>query len=104
MRTHDGEPQQQGVGVAAAVSRIFVREFCVVISLVFLFLLHLVCVGLVGCRLVCHPACGDVVRDEFTAAGKRKIRCTLVSVADSSNVKTLDLFIDCLNKAFFSCG
>lgn len=59
MHTHDSESQQQAVGVAAAVTRIFIRFVCVVISLVFFFLLLLVCVGLVGCWLVCHPACGD---------------------------------------------
>lgn len=56
--THDGEPQQQVVGVAAAVAGVFVRHLGVVISLVLLLLLGLAGVGLVGCRLVRHPACG----------------------------------------------
>ncbi len=67
MHTHNSESQQQVVGVAAAVASIFIRNFGVVISLVFVFLLHLVCVGLVGCRLVCHPACGDSGRGGFSA-------------------------------------
>lgn len=67
MRTQNSESQQQVVGVAAAVAGIFVRNLCIVISQVFFFLLFLFCVGLVGCRLICHPACGDIWRDGFTS-------------------------------------
>lgn len=68
MRTHNSESQQQVVGVAAAVAGIFIRNLCVVIALGLSFLRLLVCVGLVGCRLVCHPACdGDSGRNRFTA-------------------------------------
>lgn len=56
--TQNSESQQQVVGVAAAVACIFICNVCVVISLAFFFLL-LVCVGLVGFRLVRHPVCGD---------------------------------------------
>ena len=59
MHTHNGESQQQVVGVVAAVASIFISNLCVVIPLVYFFLLLVVCVGLVGCRLVRHPACGD---------------------------------------------
>lgn len=97
VHTHNSESQEQAVGVAAAVAGIFISNFCVVILLVFFFLLHLVCVRLVGCRLVCHPACGDGRREGFTS---RKtcfhiiqhvlVWCNLSSVTDLSNVKTLD--------------
>lgn len=55
--TQNSESQQQAVGVSAAVAGVFIRNLCVVISLFFLFVLRLVCVGLVGRRLVRHPAC-----------------------------------------------
>lgn len=67
MRTKNSESQQQVVGVAAAVASIFISNLCVVIANVFFFLLALVSVGLVGYWLVCHPACEDSRRDEFTA-------------------------------------
>lgn len=63
MHTHNSESQQQVVGVAAAVASIFISNLCVIVLLVYFFLLLLVCVGLVGCRLVCHPACEDSGRN-----------------------------------------
>lgn len=62
--THNRESQQQAVCVAATMASIFIRNLCVVISLVF-FLLLVVCVGLVGCRLVCHPVCEDSGKGGF---------------------------------------
>lgn len=68
--TQDGESQQQAVRVAAAMTSVFVHNLCVVILLGVVFLL-LLCVGLVDCGLVGHPACGD--RETDAAGGEQAL-------------------------------
>lgn len=79
--THDGEPQQQVVGVAAAVAGVFVRHLGVVISLVLLLLLGLAGVRLVGCRLVRHPACGHSGWVELGGADLSNVKPCLPTVS-----------------------
>lgn len=88
--THDSESQQQVVGFSAAVTSIFIRDVGVVISLVFFFLLDLVCIGLVR-----HPACGDSGR----APSPRGLCAELCN--RSVKHEGPGLFTDDLNKAFF---